>query len=280
MAEFASRGNWLDPVDRTRFCNRPEERQRHDVSAYRIIGEERPSRWLISCDHATNRVPPDVGGGSLGIAPEDMARHIAFDPGAAGVAVALAEALKGPAILSDFSRLVIDPNRGEDDPTLVMRLYDGTIIPANRNVDAAEVERRLGLLYRPYHEAYARLAARRPDTVIVAIHSFTPCLRGRAPRPWQVGVLHSPLDNRLSRALITRLAAEADLCVGDNEPYSGHLPGDAIDRHALRPGRQNTLIELRQDLIATPEAQAAWARRLAPVLRAALIDAEGRGPHV
>jgi predicted N-formylglutamate amidohydrolase len=116
--------------------------------------------------------------------------------------------------------------------------------------------------------------------VIVAIHSFTPCLRGRAPRPWQVGVLHSPLDNRLSRALIARLAAESDLCVGDNEPYSGHLPGDAIDRHALQPGRQNTLIELRQDLIATPEAQVAWARRLAPVLQVALIDAEGQGPHV
>src|SRR5690606_33031874 len=106
---------------------------------------------------------------------------------------------------------------------------------------------------------YACLADRRPDTVILAIHSFTPCLKGRPPRPWHVGVLHSPVDGRLSRALIARLQAETDICTGDNEPYSGHLPGDAIDRHALAHGRHNTLIELRNDLIATPGDQARWA---------------------
>jgi len=234
---------------------------------YRIIGADRPGRWLVTCDHATNRVPADLAGGSLGIAPADMARHIAYDVGAAGLTLALAERLDSPAILSDFSRLVIDPNRGEDDPTLVMQLYDGTIIPANRQVPAAEVERRLATLYRPYHAAYARLAARRSDTVILAIHSFTPCLRGRSNRPWQVGVLYSSLDGTFSRALIARLAAEPDLCVGDNEPYAGCLPGDSIDRHALQPGRLNTLIEVRNDLIATPDAQARWADRLAPILR-------------
>ena len=66
--------------------------------------------------------------------------------------------------------------------------------------------------------------------------------------------------------LIDRLLAEPDLCVGDNEPYSGHLPGDAIDRHALTPGRHNTLIEIRNDLIGTEAEQRAWAARLAPIL--------------
>ena len=248
------------------------------MTAYRIIGADRPARWLITCDHASNRVPADIGGGSLGISAADMNRHIAFDPGAAGLATALAAGLDAPVILSDFSRLVIDPNRGEDDPTLIMKLYDGTIIPANRAVDAAETARRIETLYRPYHAAYARLAARRPDTVIVAIHSFTPALKGRPPRPWHVGVLHSHLDDRLSRALLHRLAAEPDLCVGDNEPYAGHLPGDAIDRHALQPGRHNTLIELRQDLIATEAAQQRWAARLAPLLQAALVDVDPAQP--
>lgn len=234
--------------------------------AYQIVGKDRPGRWLVTCDHATNRIPPEVGGGTLGISDADMARHIAWDVGAAGVTVALAEALDSPAILSDFSRLVIDPNRGEDDPTLVMRLYDGTIVPGNRHAGAAEVARRLDLFYRPYHAAYAALAARRPDTVIVAIHTFTPCLNGRPARPWHIGVLYSHLDERLSLPLIARLRREADLCVGDNAPYSGHLPGDAIDRHALVPGRLNTLIELRNDLVATPEEQKAWALRLAPIL--------------
>jgi predicted N-formylglutamate amidohydrolase len=128
------------------------------------------------------------------------------------------------------------------------------------------VQERLDRLYRPYHAAYARLVAQRPDRVIVAVHSFTPCLRGRPPRPWHVGVLYSHLDDRFSKPLIARLMQETDLCIGDNEPYSGHLPGDAIDRHALRHGRHNTLIELRNDLIGTMAQQAYWAARLSPIL--------------
>ncbi len=242
------------------------------VVAFSIDGEDRKGRWLVTCDHASNHVPDWVNGGDLGIPPEDMERHIAWDVGAAGVARALGRLLDSPVILSQFSRLVIDPNRGEDDPTLVMRLYDGTIIPANRHAGPDEVERRLDRLYRPYHSAYARLAALRPDRVIVAVHSFTPSLRGRAPRPWHVGVLYSHLDDRFSRPLIARLRDEPDLCIGDNEPYSGHLPGDAIDRHALRLGRQNTLVEVRNDLVGSPAAQAHWAARLAPILTAALDD--------
>ena len=242
------------------------------MSAYEIIGETRPGRWLVTCDHASNAVPASINDGDLGISAADMSRHIAYDVGAAGLALALGAALDSPVILSCFSRLVIDPNRGEQDPTLLMRLYDGTIIPANRHADALEVERRLALLHRPYHAAYARLAARRADTAILAIHSFTPRLNGRAPRPWHVGVLHSPLDDRLSRALLARLAAQADLCVGDNEPYAGHLPGDAVDRHGLQAGRHNTLIEVRNDLIADDAGQAAWADLLAPLLAQALED--------
>ena len=207
---------------------------------FEIIGADRPSRWLITCDHAANRVPSDVANGDLGIAERDMNRHIAYDIGAAGLTRALADRLAAPAILSNFSRLVIDPNRGEDDPTLVMQLYDGTIIPANRHITAQETERRLNTLYRPYHAAYASLC--NDDTIIVAIHSFTPCLKGRLQRPWHVGILYS-YDERLSKPLIAHLTAEPDLVIGDNEPYSGHLPGDAIDRHGadralqkIRPG--------------------------------------------
>lgn len=238
---------------------------------FHIHEGHRRSRWLITCDHAANTVPPDLGG-TLGLPDADMARHIAFDPGAAGVTRALADALDCPAILGNFSRLVIDPNRGEDDPTLLMRLYDGSVIPGNRHADSAEKDRRLHAYYRPYHDALAELAARQDDTVIVAVHSFTRQLRGRPSRPWHVGILHA-YDRRLSDPLIARLMAEPDLVVGRNQPYPGHLPGDAIDRHALHHGRQNTLIELRNDLIETEAAQTAWGQRLAPMLVAALADA-------
>ena len=238
---------------------------------YHIFGEERSSPWLVTCDHATNRVPPDMGG-TLGISPEDMSRHIAYDVGAAGLAQRLAELLDAPFIMSDFSRLVIDPNRGEDDPTLVMRLYDGTIIPANRAIDDAEIERRLNAYYRPYHAAFTDLAARRNDTRILSVHSFTRQLRGRDPRPWHVGVLHAD-DCRLTDPLLARLMSESDLIVGENEPYGGHLEGDAIDRHAIKTPRPNALIEVRNDLIETEHDQIAWADRLAPLIEAAARDA-------
>lgn len=223
-------------------------------------------RWLVTCDHASNAVPDWVNGGTLGLPDADMTRHIAWDAGAAGVARGLARHLDSPAILSTFSRLVIDPNRGTDDPTLVMRLYDGTIIPGNRHVGAGDVTERLDRLYQPYHVALAGLAARRADTVICAVHSFTPQLRARPPRPMALGVLYSHRDARLALPLIAALRDHGHV-VGDNQPYSGHLPGDAIDRHALAHGRPNVLIEVRQDLIDTAEAQEEWAARLAPVLR-------------
>ena len=239
-------------------------------TAYRIEGRDRPGRWIVTCDHARNSVPDWVNGGDLGLPAEDMGRHIAYDVGAEGLSLHLAEALDSPAIFSHFSRLVIDPNRGEDDPTLLMRLYDGTIIPANRHADAAEKEKRLDRLHRPYHRAYGELVASRPDPVICAVHSFTPRLNGRKPRPWEVGVL-SAGDRRLADPLLDALYATG-WCIGDNEPYSGHLPGDSVDRHALKDGRPNVLLELRNDLIADDAGQRLWAGRLAPILARVLAE--------
>ena len=232
---------------------------------FTIEGADRPARWLVTCDHASNAVPEFVNGGTLGLAPEDMNRHIAYDVGAAGVARALARLLDAPVICSNFSRLVIDPNRGEDDPTLLMKLYDGTIIPGNRHAGGEELERRLNRLYRPYHTALSQLAARQPGTIICSVHSFTRQFVGRPPRPWHLGLLYA-VDDRLARPLLAQLSAEPDICVGDNEPYSGHLAGDAIARHAIAYERPNILLELRNDLVGTPEAQEGWAQRLAPML--------------
>lgn len=236
---------------------------------YEITGEDRPGPWVIGCDHAENTVPPFVGGGTLDLPAGEMTRHIAYDVGAKGLSLKLGELLNAPVICSNFSRLVIDPNRGEQDPTLLMRLYDGTIIPGNRHAGADEREERLARCYRPYHEALSGLLAARDAPVLLTVHSFTPQLAGRPPRPWHVGVLHAK-DRRLADPLLDILSHDSTLCVGRNEPYGGHLPGDTIDKHAIAQGRLNALIEVRNDLIATPEQQAEWARRLAPVLTQAL----------
>lgn len=253
----------------------PSEQQDITWAPVHILGETRPSRWLVLCDHATNVVPPWLNGGSLGLPLVEMERHIAYDIGAAGVAVRLGEQLNAPVILSNFSRLVVDPNRGEDDPTLVRRLYDETIVPGNRHVSSEDVERRLAECYRPYHTAVEHIAARRPDTVIVSIHTFTPQLRHKERRPWHIGLLYAD-DTRLSFPLADLLRDIPDIVVGMNEPYSGYLTGDTIDRHALRKARHNTLIELRNDLVAEDAGQKTWADRLSAILPKALHMAESR----
>lgn len=231
---------------------------------------------LLLCDHAANDLPAAYG--RLGLPEAQFARHIAYDIGARRATEAMAEALGAPALLTTFSRLLIDPNRGPDDPTLVMRLSDGAIVPGNARIDEAEIEHRRATFFRPYHDAVAetlgRMAATGTAPAIVSMHSFTPSWRD-VPRPWHVGLLWDN-DPRLAAPLFEALKGEPDLQpwedrVGDNEPYDGALPGDTIDTHATRNGYANVLIEVRQDLMATDEDAAAWghrlARLLAPILR-------------
>ncbi|MDF2116550.1 N-formylglutamate amidohydrolase [Roseiarcaceae bacterium H3SJ34-1] len=231
---------------------------------------------LFLCDHASNALPKAYG--SLGLPPEQFARHIAWDIGAADVTRALAAMFEAPAILSRFSRLLIDPNRGADDPTLVMRISDGALIPANAHIDDQEIARRTDLYWRPYREAVAseldRMTAHGTPPAIVSIHSFTPIWRG-TPRPWQIGLLWDG-DARLAQALMSELEAQPDLTIGDNEPYDGALEGDTLyDLGTLR-GIPHILVEVRQDLIATQAGAQAWAGRIALALRPALARADVR----
>jgi predicted N-formylglutamate amidohydrolase len=251
------------------FAATPDDAPDHPVTE---IKGDPSSGILVLCDHASNEIPPEYG--ALGLPESELARHIAYDIGAAWMARRLAERLSAPALLTNFSRLLIDPNRGEDDPTLVMRFSDGAIVPGNARVDDREVERRITRFYRPYDRAissairYSLANGIRP--ILLSIHSFTPFWRG-VPRPWQAGILWAR-DGRLSKGLIAALQGRYGIHVGDNEPYNGALSGDVIDRHALANGFSNTLIEIRQDLIADPKSAEAWGDRLADTLQPLLAD--------
>lgn len=225
-------------------------------------------KLLFLCDHAANALPEGMG--HLGLDPALFSTHIAYDIGAAAVTRALAGAYGAPAILGAWSRLLIDLNRGPDDPTLVMKLSDGSIIPGNARAGAAEVVRRIAAYHAPYHAAIAaELDRMGPEAAIVSMHSFTPAWKS-VPRRWEVGVLYDR-DTRLAAPLMRRLA-EAGFTVGDNEPYSGALEGDTLWQHGTRRGLPHVLIEIRQDLVATPALAQDFAGRLKPILDLALDD--------
>ena len=224
---------------------------------------------IFVCDHAANALPDFYG--TLGLEAGAFATHIAQDIGAAQVTRALATSYEAPAILARWSRLLIDLNRGTDDPTLVMKLSDGRIIPGNRDADAKEIARRVANFHAPYHAAIDAEIVRARETgvipTVISMHSFTPIWKGRR-RPWEVGVLWDR-DDRLARPLLAALA-RAGFVTGDNEPYSGELENDCLYRHGTMNGLPHVLIEIRQDLIATRETAQAVARRLKPILDEAL----------
>ncbi len=222
---------------------------------------------LLVCDHASNFVPPEYNG--LGLPDAVFERHIAYDIGAASVTAELSRILNAPVVLAGFSRLLIDPNRGVDDPTLVMKLSDGAIIPGNRYADAASIAARVAQYYTPYHQAIAdRITAARARGVapaILSLHSFTPVFQAYT-RPWHIGILWDR-DGRIALPLLESLGADNSLCVGDNQPYSGELVGDCMYQHGTLNGLPHVLIELRQDLIVDKPGAVHWAELLAAHLR-------------
>jgi predicted N-formylglutamate amidohydrolase len=233
----------------------------------RISGDLKQGIILIA-DHARNSLPPEYA--SLGLPPQQFERHIAYDIGVEAVTRGLALKLGCPALLASFSRLLIDPNRGADDPTLIMRVSDGAIIPGNALIDEVEREKRLTRFHRPYHAAITAeidaALAQGVDPLLVSVHSFTPYWKGIA-RPWHASVLWDQ-DHRFAYYLLGALRAQGDLCVGDNEPYSGALEADTLYTHGTSRGLRHGLIEIRQDLIARQTGVDEWISRLAPILEA------------
>jgi len=223
--------------------------------------------FVLLCDHASNRVPDEYQ--SFGFAAGQLGLHIAWDPGALGVARLLSGKLDAPLFWPDISRLVIDCNRPLDAASLIVVESEGRAVPANVGLSGTERARRIERIHAPYHDAVdACLARRGLPTVLIAIHSFTPVYLGNA-RPWHVGIVFDE-DARMANALIKGLATDPRLMVGINEPYS---PADlvyyTVSRHARTHGLPAAMIEIRNNEIGEEAGQKIWADRLAEILLAA-----------
>lgn len=235
-------------------------------ASHYVLPGDRGRGILLICDHATNALPKMYG--NLGLPASEFERHIAYDIGVEAVVNGLSARLGLPAVLSCFSRLLIDPNRGMNDPTLIMQLSDGAVVPGNREIDEAERNYRLSRFYQPYHSAIeAEIDAAIGEAVppvLISVHSFTPAWKGIV-RPWHAGLLWEG-DRRCSDLFIQALSADPGLVIGDNEPYAGGLAGDCMNIHSVKRGLPHTLVEIRQDLISDGEGVSQWIDRLAGVI--------------
>ncbi|GAB3594154.1 N-formylglutamate amidohydrolase [Acetobacter peroxydans] len=239
------------------------------MESFCVYGRDEGGPFLLVSDHAGQAIPDTLG--DLGVSAEERARHIGWDIGIDGVGQGLAEALPALLIEQVFSRLVIDCNRAPGHPTSIVRESDGTAVPGNQSLCAQQSSWREQAILHPYHERIrAELDARQARgqvTCLIALHSFTPVMRGYV-RPWQAGILHNR-DSRLAHIMLDLLRGEG-LCVGDNEPYALTDTSDyTVPEHAERRGLPYIEIEIRQDLITSVAGQEEWVARLARLLPAA-----------
>ena len=246
---------------------------RDDPPPVDIFNPGGTSSFLLIGDHAGNLVPSGLG--DLGVTREELERHIGWDIGIAELGVQLAVALDAPFISQRYSRLVIDCNRSPGRVDAMPEVSDGTAIGANVGLSEAARTARVVAIQLPYQQAIGDELARRDAagmaSVLVALHSFTPAMGGVA-RPWHAGVLHDAGDTRFAKAVIERLRQEPGLVVGDNEPYRMDDIDHTIPLHAY-PDRPYLELEVRQDLLQSPEGIGEWSDRLARLLPAAARDA-------
>jgi predicted N-formylglutamate amidohydrolase len=226
---------------------------------------------LLTCEHASNFMPPGFGG--LGLGESALAEHVAWDIGAHGLALRMAQFLDAPLVAAPASRLLVDPNRKLDAHDLIPEKAEGAPIPGNAKLNADERAARVAAFHVPFHEAIDAQLKRGPHIeALAAVHSFTPVFHGEA-RPWHVGILHAE-DTRLADAMLETLSGDASLVVGRNQPYA---PEQGVfytmDRHAGL--RATVMIEVRNDLIRDEIGQTRWARALADALNAALAGLAG-----
>jgi len=227
---------------------------------------------LLVCEHASAAIPQKYG--TLGLSPDVLSSHAAWDPGALAVARLLSQKFDATLVYQRFSRLVYDCNRPPESPSAMpvkSEIYD---IPGNLDLDEAERFARTSALYVPFHDQVSDIIAERQaagrKVVVVTIHSFTPVYHGQF-REVEIGILHDS-DSRLADAMLTG-SEGASLTVNRNDPYG---PEDGVTHtlrlHALPDRLLNVMIEIRNDLITDEGEQAEIAAFLYELMGKALAS--------
>jgi predicted N-formylglutamate amidohydrolase len=236
----------------------------HEKPAAEVVNARGVAPAVLVCEHASRFIPAALDG--LGLSGAAATSHAAWDIGALDLARALSRMMDAPLVASRISRLVYDCNRPPEAPGAVPAQSEVFTIPGNADLSDAQRAARVTEVYDPFRTLVAQVLDQHPNQpVMITIHSFTPVYNGQT-RDVELGILHDA-DDRMAKALLARATRDTPLRTEMNQPYSAT---DGVT-HTLRMqagarGLANVMIEVRNDLIDTPEGVTQVAGQLGPIL--------------
>jgi predicted N-formylglutamate amidohydrolase len=249
-----------------RACTESAELGLYTEPAYTLSREDSDHPLMLVCEHASRFIP--AGLNDLGLSDEAAREHIAWDIGALALAEGLSRALGTTLLAANYSRLLVDLNRPRQAPDSIPVQSEIYQVPGNRDLNEATREYRRQSLFEPFHSRLTDLiderVAQGRTVRVVGIHSFTPVYHGQ-PRALEVGVLFGK-GGEYAQRLIDGLS-QHPLKVAGNEPYKINPLGDmTVPVHGDARGLESVLIEVRNDLLRTPEDVRRFTEYLAPLL--------------
>ena len=239
-----------------------------DISPATLLNGNGKFPALIVCEHASNHVPDEYD--NLGLSQDELQSHIAWDIGAAEVALHLSALLDAPYVRGEVSRLVYDCNRPPNAPDAMPEKSEVFVIPGNQNLSTDDKQTRLERVYEPFkHCIEQTLAGFSEQPALITIHSFTPVYNGDV-RAVELGILHDE-DTTLADAVLAEASNSCEYVVQRNKPYG---PEDgtmhSLKLHGNANHLPNVMIEIRNDLISTSEQCKAMAQTLLGIIQPAL----------
>lgn len=224
-----------------------------------VVNPAGSSAIVLVCEHASHHIPATFA--ALGLAEDDQTSHAAWDPGAMDVARLLSASLNATLIASGVSRLIYDCNRPPGARDAMPERSEAIAVPGNVGLSAKDRADRAAAFYVPFRDQLHSAIQKKPKPIIITIHSFTPIYYGKQ-RSVEIGVLHDT-DARLADAMLANFADHTTFDVQRNAPY-GASDGvtHTLQEHAIKDGHLNVMLEVRNDLIATPQQQRAMAKML------------------
>lgn len=232
-------------------------KRNNTYSSFFDFTKGKSSSFFFICDHASNFIPKNFN--CLGLSFNDIFKHIAWDIGAKSLTLEISKKLDSYCYLSNFSRLLIDPNRAKNQKDLIIKNSDGINIPGNKNLHKSAIQRRF-VFYDSYHSNLTKILKCKLENNInlklISIHSFNKFINGRN-RPNEIGLLWNK-NLKLLKPLLN-FFQKRNINVGNNFPYSGFHFNHTLDKHSFSNNLDNISIEIRNDLIDNKKGVDKWS---------------------